>query len=56
MQEALTDTLKDLLPTDTKVNEEAGKMLVTVAPSLKEAALSNPKLDAEWLGPAWRPT
>ena len=28
MQEALTDTLKDLLPTDTKVNEEAAKMLV----------------------------
>lgn len=50
MQEALTDTLKDLLPTDTKVNEEAGKMLVTVVPSLKEAALSNPKLNAEWLG------
>jgi hypothetical protein len=50
MQESLTDTLKDLLPNDTKVNEEAGKMLVTVAPSLKEAALSNPKLDAEWLG------
>lgn len=50
MQEALTNTLTDLLPTDTKVNEEAGKMLVTVAPSLKEAALSNPKLDAEWLG------
>jgi len=50
MQEALTDTLTDLLPTDPKVNEEAGKMLVTVAPSLKEAALSNPKLDAEWLG------
>jgi len=50
MQVALTDTLKDLLPTDPKVNEESGKMLVTVAPSLKEAALSNPKLDAEWLG------
>src|SRR6266571_1801739 len=50
MQEALTDSLKDLLPTDTKVNEEAGKMLVTVAPDLKEAALSNPRLDAEWLG------
>src|SRR5205807_2197011 len=30
MQEALTDTLTDLLPTDTKVNKEAGKMLVTV--------------------------
>ena len=24
--------------------------MLTVAPSLKEAALSNPKLDAEWLG------
>jgi hypothetical protein len=50
LQEALTDTLIDLLPTDTKVNEEAGKLLVTVAPSLKEAALSNPRLGAEWLG------
>ena len=50
MQEALTDSLKDLLPTDTKVNEEAGKLLVTVAPDIKEAALSNPRLDGEWLG------
>jgi hypothetical protein len=50
MQEALTDSLKDLLPTDTKVNEEAAKTLLLVAPDLKEAALSNPRLDAEWLG------
>jgi hypothetical protein len=50
MQEALTDTLKDLLPTDTKVNEEAAKTLLLVAPDIKEAALSNPRLDAEWLG------
>ena len=50
IQEVLTDALKDLLPKDKKVNEEAAKTLVTVAPSIKEAALSNPKLDAEWLG------
>jgi hypothetical protein len=50
MQEALTDSLKELLPTDTKVNEEAAKTLLLVTPDLKEAALSNPRLDAEWLG------
>jgi hypothetical protein len=50
IQEALTDTLTDLLPTDTKVNEEAAKTLLLVVPDLKEAALSNPRLDAEWLG------
>jgi hypothetical protein len=41
MQEALTDTLTGLL---------------LVAPDLKEGALSNPRLDAEWLGPVWRQT
>jgi hypothetical protein len=50
LQEALTDTLKDLLPRDKKVNEEAAKALTTIAPDIKEAALSNSKLDAEWLG------
>ncbi len=50
LQEALTDTLKDLLPKDKKVNEETAKALTTVAPSIKDAALSNSKLDAEWLG------
>jgi uncharacterized protein YabE (DUF348 family) len=48
MQEALTDSLKDLLPTDTKVNEEAAKILLFVEPDIKEAVLSNPRLDAEW--------
>jgi hypothetical protein len=38
-----------LLPTDTKVNEEATKALLLVAPDLKEGALNNPRLDAEWL-------
>jgi len=50
IQSILTDTLQDLLPKDKKVNEEAAKALVTIAPDIKEAALSNPKLDAEWLG------
>ena len=50
LQEALADALKDLLPNDKQVNEEAAKALTIVAPDLKEAALSNPKLDAEWLG------
>jgi len=49
MQEAITDSLKDLLPTDTRVNEEAAKTLLLVEPDIKEAALSNPRLDAEWL-------
>jgi hypothetical protein len=50
LQEALADALKDLLPNDKQVNEEAAKALTVIAPDLKEAALSNPKLDAEWLG------
>ncbi len=50
VQEALTDALKDLLPADKQVNEEAAKALVTITPNIKEAALSNPKLDAQWLG------
>lgn len=50
VQAVLTDTLKDLLPKDKKVNEEAAKTLVAVVPSIKEAALSNPKLDVGWLG------
>ena len=50
IQQSLTDTLQALLPTDKKVNEEAAKALVVVTPAIKDAALSNPKLDAEWLG------
>ena len=49
LQSVLTDTLQDLLPKDRQVNEEAAKALVVVAPDIKEAALSNPKLNAEWL-------
>ncbi len=50
MQEALKDTLTNLLPTDTKVNEEAAKTLLLVSPDIKEAALNNPRLDTQWLG------
>ena len=50
LQEALTDTLTDLLPANKKVNEEAARTLVLVTPEIKEAALSNPKLNVEWLG------
>lgn len=42
--------LKDLLPKDEKVNDEAAQALVKVVPDVKEAALSNPKLDPDWLG------
>lgn len=41
--------LEDLLPKDKQVNDEAAKALVTAAPDIKEAALTNPKLDPEWL-------
>lgn len=46
----LLDVLEDILPKDKQVNEEAAKALVTVAPTVKVAALTNPKLDAAWLG------
>lgn len=51
MQDALTDTLTGVLPTDTKVNEEATTTPLLVAPDLKEGAHSNPRLDAEGWGP-----
>ncbi len=42
--------LTDLLPKDEKINDEAAQALVRVVPDVKEAALSNPKLDPDWLG------
>jgi hypothetical protein len=42
--------LKDLLPKDEKVNDEAAQALIKVVPDVKEAALDNPKLDPDWLG------
>ncbi len=42
--------LKDLLPKDEQVNDEAAQALVKVVPDVKDAALSNPKLDPDWLG------
>jgi hypothetical protein len=42
--------LKDLLPKDEQVNDEAAQALVKVVPDVKGAALSNPKLDPDWLG------
>lgn len=50
LQEILSDTLEDLLPQDKKVNEETARALVTLASTIKEEALNNPKLDADWLG------
>lgn len=50
MQEALTNSLKYLLLADTMVNEKAAKTLLIVAPEIKEAALTNPRLDADWPG------
>jgi hypothetical protein len=49
LQETITQGLTELLPIDKKVNEEAAKTLVILAPSLKEAALSNSRLDTPWL-------
>jgi hypothetical protein len=49
IQDVLKDTLEHLLPTDRQVNEDAAKALVTVIPTVKEAALTNPKLSATWL-------
>lgn len=43
------EALEELIPKDKKVNEEAAKALVTIAPTIKEVALSNPKIDAAWL-------
>ncbi len=50
MQDVLQNTLEQLLPKDKNVNDESAKALVTFVPSIKEAALTNPKLDVEWLG------
>lgn len=50
IQAVLQDTLEEVLPKDRQVNEEAAKALVMVIPEVREAALTNPKLDSEWLG------
>jgi type II secretory pathway component PulM len=42
--------LQDLLPKDKQANDEAAKALVIVAPEVKEAAMTNPKIDGAWLG------
>ncbi len=46
----LLDVLEEVLPTDKQVNEETAKALVIITPMVKEAALTNPKLDMTWLG------
>ncbi len=45
----ILDVLEDVLPKDQQVNNEAAKALVTIVPEIKEAALTNTKLDAKWL-------
>ena len=42
--------LEEILPQDKQVNDDAAKALVAVLPEVKEAALTNSKLDLEWLG------
>lgn len=42
--------LQDLLPKDKQANDEAAKVLVTVVPEVKEAVMTNPKIDGAWLG------
>jgi hypothetical protein len=49
-EEDLLDVLQEILPADKQVNEEVAKALVTITPMVKEAALTNTKLDANWLG------
>ncbi len=46
----LLDVLEEVLPTDKQVNEETAKALVIITPMVKEAALTNPRLDMAWLG------
>lgn len=50
LQDILQETLEKLIPEDKQVNEETAKALIAAAPTIKEAALTNPKLDAPWLG------
>jgi len=50
LQDILQETLEKLIPEDKQVNEETAKALIAVAPTIKEAALTNPKLDVVWLG------
>jgi hypothetical protein len=50
LQDILQETLEKLIPEDKQVNEETAKALIAVAPTIKEAALTNPKLDVLWLG------
>jgi hypothetical protein len=50
MQDILQETLEKLIPEDKQVNEETAKALIAVTPAIKEAALTNPKLDVLWLG------
>src|SRR5258707_8325033 len=50
LQDILQETLERLIPEDKQVNEETAKALIAVAPTIKEAALTNPKLDVLWLG------
>lgn len=50
LQDILQDTLEKLIPEDRRVNEETAKALIATTPTIKEAALTNPKLDVPWLG------
>ena len=45
----ILDFLQRVLPQDEQVNDEAAQALITILPAIKEAALANPKLDAQWL-------
>jgi hypothetical protein len=45
----LLDVLDNILQEDKQVNGEAAKALVTVLPTVKDAAMTNSKLDGEWL-------
>jgi len=50
LQDILQETLEKLISEDEQVNEETAKALIAIAPTIKEAALTNPKLDVLWLG------
>jgi len=56
MQEALKDTLTNLLPTDTKVNEEAAKPCCSFRRTLKRRRSTIPGSTPSGWEPVWRPT
>jgi hypothetical protein len=49
-ENGVQSVLQEILPQDEQVNDEAAQALVALAPEVKEAALTNSKLNEAWLG------